>query len=60
MARSTYGESRDAQTLDHESEYPVDAPERLEHLVNAPSTKERNRQRETLADQADIEGTDPT
>jgi hypothetical protein len=60
MARSTYGESRDAQTLDHESEYPVDAPEGLEHLVDAPSAKERNRRRETLADQADIEGTDPT
>ena len=50
MARSTYGESRDAQTLDHESEYPVNTSERLEHLVNAPSTKERNRQYETLAD----------
>ena len=50
MARSTYRESRDAQTLDHESEYPVDALEGLEHLVDAPSAKERNRRRKTLAD----------
>ena len=59
MARSTHGESRDAQTLDHESEYLVDASEGLEHLVDAPSAK-RNKRCETLADQADIKGTDPT
>jgi len=50
MAKSTYKESRDAQTLDHKSEYLVDAPKGLEHLVDAPSAKEQNRQRKTLVD----------
>jgi hypothetical protein len=50
MAKSMYRESRDAQTLDYKSEYPVDAPKGLEHLVDAPSAKERNRRRKTLVD----------
>ena len=50
MAKSTYRKSRDAQTLDYKLEYPVDAPKGLEHLVDAPSAKEQNRRRETLAD----------
>jgi hypothetical protein len=50
MARLTYRKSRDAQTLDHELEYPVDAPKGLEHLVDTPSAKEQNRRRKTLVD----------
>ena len=59
MARSVQEESQEAQVLDHESEYPVDTPEGLEHPVGVPST-ERSKRRETLVDQADIEGADPT
>jgi hypothetical protein len=50
MAKSTYRESKDAQTLDHELEYLVNAPKGLKHLVDAPSAKERNRQHKTLID----------
>ena len=52
-------ESQEAQVLDHELEYPIDTPEGLEHPVSVPST-EQSKQRETLVDQADIEGADPT
>jgi len=50
MAKSTYKESRDAQTLDYELKYLVNALKGLEHLVDAPSAKEQNKQRKTLID----------